>query len=132
MRKQRKYAANAGFHLKRKILSCHLSKELRQKYGRRSFAARKNDVVKVMAGEFRGKTGKISSVDMRKMKLTIEGIQLTKKEGSKVNVPFDSSKLMITELNLDDKKRLASINKNKESSNKTEKQKGEKIKELKK
>ncbi len=110
-RKQRKYQANAPKHIKRKLISAHLSKELRQKYKRRAFALRKGDTVKVMVGEFRKKTGKISDVNLMNMKVTIEGLQKTKKEGSKVNVPFNASNLMITELNLDDKKRSDSINK---------------------
>ena len=121
MRKQRKYLANAPKHLKGKMFSCHLSKELRKKYGRRSFPARTKDAVKVMTGEFKGKTGKISRLDKLNMKIIIEGIQITKKDGSKANVAFDSSNLMITELNLDDKKRLNSIKKeNNKQDNKTE------------
>ena len=114
-RKQRKYLANAPQQIRQKLLSGHLSKELRQKYNRRGFALRKGDAVKVMSGEFRGKTGKISIVDLMNMRVGIEGLQITKKDGSKVNVYFDPSKLMITELNLDDKKRIRSIAKIKEA-----------------
>ncbi len=110
-RKQRKYAAEAPLHIKQKMLASHLSKELRQKYKRRAFALRKGDTVKVMNGEFRKKTGKISDVDVKNQRAAIEGMQITKKEGSKVNVFFAASNLMITELNLDDKKRLDSIRK---------------------
>jgi large subunit ribosomal protein L24 len=122
-RKQRKYLANAPFHLREKMLCSHLSKELRQKYGRRSFALRKGDTVKVMNGEYRGKTGKIGVIDLTKIRVTIEGIQITKKDGSKVNIFFKPCKLLITELNLDDAKRQASIkkeDKNKEQKNKPE------------
>jgi len=111
-RKQRKYRAEAPKHIKRKLISAHLSKELRQKYKRRAFAVRKGDTVKVMVGAFTDKTGKISGVDLMKMKVTIEGLQITKRDGSKANVPFNASNLMITELALDDKKRLESINRN--------------------
>ncbi len=47
-RKQRKYAANAPLHLKRKLLSVNLSKDLRKKYGKRNMMIRKEDVVKIM------------------------------------------------------------------------------------
>lgn len=110
-RKQRKYQANAPKHIKRKLISAHLSKELRQRHNRRAFALRKGDTVKVMVGEFKKKTGKIADVNLMNMKVTIEGLQKTKKDGSKINVQFNASNLMITELNLDDKKRLGSINK---------------------
>ena len=74
-RKQRKYVANAPLHIKRKMVSSHLSKELRTKYGKRSAVVRKDDIVKVMLGEFKGKSGKVVSVNLTKMKLIIEGLQ---------------------------------------------------------
>jgi len=114
VRKQRKYVAKAPLHIKRKMLSSHLSKELRKKYERRSFQLRKNDVVKVMIGEFVGKSGKVSVVDSKNSRVAIEGIQETKKDGSKVNVWFNCSNIMITELNMEDKKRLESIKRGKE------------------
>jgi len=114
-RKQRKYAAEAPLHIRQKMLASHLSKELRQKYGKRSFSIRKGDTVKVMNGEFKKKTGKIAAVDLMKMKVTIEGLQISKKDGSKVNVYFATSNLMITELNLDDKERLNSLKRKNET-----------------
>ncbi len=104
-RKQRKYRAEAPLHLRRKMLGANLSKELRKKYSRRSFSLRKGDTVKIMRGEFEGKTGKIAGVNLVKLKVTIEGIQNTKKDGTKVNVIFDPSNLQIQGLNLDDKER---------------------------
>lgn len=117
-RKQRKYLANAPQNVKTKMLSSHLSKELRQKYQRRSFQLRKGDTVKVMNGEFKGKTGKVSVVDTRTLRVAIEGLQVMKKDGSKVNVYFRNAKLMITELNLDDKRRLDSLKKENKTENK--------------
>lgn len=105
-RKQIKYSANIPYHLRKKKVSANLSKELRKKYGRRSIPLRKGDIVKIMRGEFKGKEGKISKVDSRIRKVYIEGIFKTKKDGSKISVPFDSSNLQVKELNLEDKKRL--------------------------
>jgi large subunit ribosomal protein L24 len=110
-RKQRKYIANAPFHIQRDMISGHLSKELRAKYGRRSFPVRKGDVVIVMSGEFKGKKGKVELFNSKNKKVSIEGIQITKKDGSKVSVYFSPSKLLITELILDDKRRSDSIKK---------------------
>lgn len=109
-RKQRKFTANAPLHIKRKMLSANLSKELRKKYGKRSFPIRKGDEVRIMRGKFKKKTGKINIVDMKKMRVAIEGIQEKKKEGSKVNVFFDCSKLQIQKLDLGDNKRIKSLN----------------------
>ncbi len=111
-RKQRKYRANAPLHIKRKFLSANLSKALKQKYGRKSFPLKKEDKVKIMKGEFRKKTGKINSVDLKKSRVSIEGLQRTKKDGTKINVWFNASNLQIQELNLEDKKRKMAIERN--------------------
>lgn len=108
-RKQRKYRFSAPIHVKRKMLSANLSKELRKKYQRRSFPIVKGDVVKIMRGEFKSKTGKIAEVDLKKLKAVIEGVNRTKKDGTKTPVKFDPSKLQINELNLTDKKRITAI-----------------------
>jgi len=109
IRKQRKYLANAPLHLKRKMISSHLSKGLRKKYGKRNIPICKGDEVKVMVGKFRGKTGKISIVNIKKQKVAIEGIQRKKKDGAKLNVFFNASNLLVQSLNLDDKKRIKEI-----------------------
>jgi len=124
-RKQRKYLANAPLHLRRKLISSNMSEELRKKYGRRSFTLRKGDEVLIMRGEFKGKKGKIAALNIRKLKVTIEGMQKPKKDGTKTNVIFDPSKLQIQTLNLDDKKRMKSISKENKTQNK-ENMKGDK------
>lgn len=105
-RKQRKYLAEAPLHIKRKILSANLSKELRKIHGKRSIEVRKGDEVKIMRGKFSKKQGKISSINRKKMKLAIEGIQIQKKDGTKVNVWLHASKLQVISLLLDDKRRI--------------------------
>ena len=107
-RKKRKFIANAPLHIKRKFLSATLSKPLRKQYSRRSIELRKGDEVKVMRGNFAGKTGKISVAQTNKMRVAVEGLQRQKRDGTKVNVWFNASKLMITSLNTDDKMRLKS------------------------
>jgi len=117
-RKQRKYRANAPLHVRRKFMSANLKKELRKKYSRRSFVLRKGDSVKILRGEFKKKTGKIGSVDLKKVRVAIEGIQRTKKEGTKVNVWFAPSNLQIQELYLEDKKRMDALQRNVKGSDK--------------
>jgi len=110
-RKQRKYLAKAPLHLKKKLVSVNLSKDLRKKHGRRNIPVKKNDIVKVMRGKFKKKQGKVLFVKLKMQKITVEGIQVKKLDGSKVNVNLRPSNLQIIELNLEDKKRL----KNKET-----------------
>ena len=84
----------------------HLAKPLREKYGRRNITARKGDTVKVMRGQFRGKTGKIDRVTIKATRVYIIGIDRTKKDGTKTTYPFHPSNLLLTELSLEDKKRI--------------------------
>src|SRR3989344_3904322 len=97
-RKQRKYVYNAPLHLARKLLSVHLSKELKQKYGKRNVPVRKGDNVKVMVGQFKKKTGKIESLDVRRRRVYVEGVYLVKRDGSKMPYPLHPSNLLIISL----------------------------------
>ena len=111
VKKQRKFRYNSPRHIRRKLLSSHLSKELKKKYGRRSFELRKGDEVKIMRGSHKGKIGKVLELNSYKIKTYIEGIQISKKDGTKVNVPLDPSNLILISLNLEDKRRVEYLNK---------------------
>jgi|SRR3989344_2645675 len=104
-RKQRKYRANAPLNIKRKFLSVHLSKELKNKYKVRNIVLRKNDKVKIMRGQFKGRKEKIIKILTKKSKVLIENIQNNKNDNTKTYYPIDPSNLMIIELDLTDKKR---------------------------
>ncbi|MBC8500457.1 MAG: 50S ribosomal protein L24 [DPANN group archaeon] len=108
-RKQRKYVARAPLHIKGKFLSTHLSKDIKKKYGIRSLRLRTGDKVKVLRGSYRNEEQKVERVDVKNQKIYLEKIEFTKKDGSKATRPFQPSNLMITELNLDDKKRLQKL-----------------------
>ena len=120
-RKQRKYLANAPLHIRKKMLSANLSKDLRKTHGRRNITLRKGDLVKIMRGKFKGKQGKITEVKTKLSKVYVEGIQVKKQDGSKANISLKPSNLQIIELNTSDKKRLKRIIKNKEESKNKEK-----------
>ena len=107
--KQRKYRANAPLHIKRKFLSVHLTKELRAKYSRRAVPIRSGDKVKVLVGSHRGHAGKIDRISIKAGKVYVTGIEVMRKDGSKVMPPINPSNLMITELNLGDKRREAML-----------------------
>ena len=109
-------------HIKHKFLNAQLSKQLRQKYGKRNLPLRKGDEVLVMRGNFRKKKAKITSVNMKRCRIILENIQRTKKDGTKINVFFHPGALQIQSLFLDDKKRFALLNKNKDKQAKKEKE----------
>lgn len=115
-RKQRKYAVNAPLHVQHRLMGAHLSKDLRKKYGVRSISLRKGDKIKVMRGKFRGHTGEVDRVDLKGSTAYITGVEVTRRDGSKVVPPIKASKLMITDLNLNDKRRLKRLNKKEGSS----------------
>lgn len=129
-RKQRKFIANAPLHLKRKMLSSNLSKPLREKHKIRNIELRKGDKVRIMRGKFKKKQGKIIELKTKLLKVYVEGIQVKKTDGSKVNVALRASNLQIIELNLDDKKRFKKLEV-KEEKPKEEKKKDIKVMEKK-
>ncbi len=110
-RKQRKYRYNAPYHLKQGMMGSHLSKELRVKYKLRSCPVRKGDKVKILRGQFKGQVGKVERVQFKKRRVYILGIEVIKKDGTKVMYPIHPSNLQIAELYLDDKKRLKRLKK---------------------
>lgn len=103
--KQRKYLARAPLHLRKKFMSSHLSKELRTKHNTRNVPVRKGDTVKIMRGQFNGKIGKVSEVNLKKLRVYVEGADFVKKDGTKVQYPLHPSNIMITSLVLEDKER---------------------------
>lgn len=103
--KQRKYAAKAPLHIRGKFMSANLSKELRKKLGKRSTILHKGDVVNVMRGKWKKKSGKVTAIDRKRLKVEIEGLQVKKQDGSKSNVKFMPWILQIKELGTTDKGR---------------------------
>jgi len=122
-RKQRKFRYNAPLHYRQKFLHVHLSPELRKKYTFRNIQLKVGDKAKVLRGNFKKKEGKVEKINLKREHVLITGLERIKKEGAKMLVPFHPSNLMITELNLDDKKRKAKL----EGKNKTQKKKEIKI-----
>ncbi len=108
-RKQRKFRYNAPLHKRQKMVSAHLAKDLRKQYKRRAMPLRKGDEVKVMNGKYRGSYGKIEKIDLQKLKVKVENIKTKKTTGEEVAISMDPSNLLITKLELADKKRFAMI-----------------------
>lgn len=92
-----------------KLLHCNLSKELREKYKRRSLRVRKNDTVKVMRGSFKLFEGKVVKVNSKKGYVYIEGLTVKTIRGRPVLKPIHASNLMITKLDLSDKYRVKKL-----------------------
>jgi len=108
-RKQRKFRHRAPLHVRRKFLSAHLAKHLRESYKKRSMLVRSGDEVVILRGEGKGTKGVVEKVSIKKQKIYIEGVKNTKVNGSSVPRAIEPSNVMITKLKLDDKMRQAVI-----------------------
>merc|ERR1711997_305151 len=92
----------APSHIRRKLMSAPLSKDLRQKYGVRSMPIRKDDEVQVLRGHYKGpQVGKVVQCYRKKFVVYIERIQREKANGASVNVGIHPSKVVIVKLKLD-------------------------------
>jgi len=100
---QRKAFYNAPLHLRHKLVSAHLSRDLRDKLGIRSLPVVVGDRVMIMKGDHKGKTGKVVEVDLKGLWVKVEGITRKKADGTEVLVKFRPWNLLILDLNLKDK-----------------------------
>lgn len=81
-RKSRKAHFSAPSNLRRRIMSCHLHKDLKSKYEVRAIPVRKGDTVKVMRGIFKGREGKVQTVYRKRWCIHIEKITKEKTNGN--------------------------------------------------
>jgi len=100
-RKQRKAHFTAPSHIRRIIMSSHLSKDLRTKYHVRSLPIRKDDEVIVVRGPLKGNKGKVTQVYRRRWCIYIEKLTKTKPTGAPIHIPIHPSKVVITKLKID-------------------------------
>lgn len=90
-------------------MSANLSKELRKENSVRSIPVRTGDTVKIMTGQFKGKTGKVTKVSLVKMKVYVDGVSTKRNDGTDAMYPIHPSNLQITKLDTSDKKRAEKI-----------------------
>ena len=69
-RKCRKAHFSAPSHLRYKLMSANLSKDLREKYNVKSLPVRRDDEVLVVRGNYKDSRGKVNTVYRTKLKLT--------------------------------------------------------------
>lgn len=108
-RKQRKMLYQAPLHSRHQRFSAPLSPSLKSAHKVNSFPIRSGDTVRVMRGDRKGSEGKVTKVDSRKYRIFIEGITREKVDGSAIQAAIHPSKVMLTNLNLDDKWRRESL-----------------------
>src|SRR5512139_1463709 len=101
--KQRDRLFNAPAHMRHKIMSAHLAPDLVKSHGVKTLPVRKGDTVRVMRGDHEGFEGKISTVDLKNYRIFLEGLTREKVDGTVIFVSVHPSKVLIKNLNLDDK-----------------------------
>ncbi len=113
-RKQRKMLFNAPAHIRHKLMAAPLSKELAASRGAKTLPVRKGDTVRIQRGDNKGFEGKVSRVDLKEYRIYIEGLTREKVDGTNIFISVHPSKVMIRNLNLDDKRRKDVLERKKE------------------
>jgi len=110
-RKQRKFRFTAPMHVRQNFANAHISKDLASKLGikRRAIEVRKGDTVKVMSGDNKGKTGKVASVDLKRVSITVEGVTRKNSKNKELLLAISPSSVYLIDLDLTDKYRKAEI-----------------------
>ncbi|KAJ2556862.1 60S ribosomal protein L26A [Coemansia sp. RSA 1933] len=99
-RKSRKAHFQAPSHIRRRLMSAGLSKDLRKKYDVRSIPVVKGDEVVVVRGQNKGREGKVTAVYRKKWVIHIDRVDREKVNGASVPVPVHPSNVAITSLKL--------------------------------
>jgi large subunit ribosomal protein L24 len=118
--KQRRMLHNAPDHVRHKLLGAPLSPELRKSRRVRTLPVRKGDTVRVVRGDHKGFEGKISRIDKKRYRIYVEGLTRDKVDGTAIFIPVHPSKIIIKNLNLDDKWRKKILERKKEAPEKVE------------
>merc|ERR1711870_122815 len=106
-RKSRKAHFTAPSHIRRKLMSAPLSKDLRTKYGVRSVPIRRDDEALIVRGHYHDREGKVTQVYRKKWRIHVERVTRDKANGQTVPIGIHPSKVTITKLKLDkDRKAL--------------------------
>ncbi|KAI9482008.1 60S ribosomal protein L26A [Coemansia sp. RSA 989] len=99
-RKSRKAHFTAPSHIRRKLMSAALSKDLRKKHEVRSIPVRTGDEVVVVRGQHKGREGKVISVYRKKWVIHIERLVREKVNGATVPIPVHPSNVAVTALKM--------------------------------
>ena len=96
-------------NIRSKQIGTTLSKQLRQKYHRRSIRIVNGDTVKILRGEYKGIDGKVTKISLDKNSIAVEGVQREKLKGGKIDLYIHSSNAVITSLNTEDNWRIKKL-----------------------
>jgi large subunit ribosomal protein L24 len=109
-RKQRRAAFNASSFERHRQMSVALSRDLRSRYRRRALPLRKGDTVRIISGSFKGREERVSKVDLRSLRVTLDNVTIKKVDQKLKPLPIRSTHLILTRLNLADPWRRKILN----------------------
>lgn len=92
-----------------------LSTALKGQYSIRTVHVRKGDSVSVVRGDYKGHEGKVTGVFTSDMRITVDGVNMKKMDGTSKPVMMVPSKVVVTKLDLSDKVRKGSLEDSKKS-----------------
>jgi len=118
--KQRKMLYQAPDHIRHKLFAAPISPELKASQGIKAIPVRSGDAVRILRGDHKGFEGKVTRIDRKKYRIYVEGLTREKVDGTTVFIPIHPSKVMITNLNLEDKWRKKILEMKKEAQKKVE------------
>jgi large subunit ribosomal protein L24 len=95
--------------VRQKYLHARLEKKLADKYKLRSVQIRKGDTIKVLRGDFRDREGKVAKVNLKDESIEVDGVTVHKADGSEVSSPIHPSNVIVTKLDVKDKRRMSKL-----------------------
>ena len=87
------------------MMAAPLSEELQDKYGITTLPVKVKDKVLILRGDFAYTKGEVTEVDLKRMRLYIDGVTIEKTDGTERFYPVHPSNVVITDLNLKDDRR---------------------------
>lgn len=112
--KQRLQLINASLHKRRKLFNARLADDLVSRYGTKRLPIRVGDVVKILRGDWAGHEGKVVKVDLKRVRIYVEGVTMKRSDGTPVYYGIHPSKVIITKVDMSDKLREEIIKRRKE------------------
>lgn len=109
-RKQRRAMFQASPFDRHRQLTVSLSRDLRGRYKRRALPLRKGDTVRIVSGSFKGREERVSKVDMRSLRVTLDNVTIKKVDQKLKPLPIRTNHLILTRLNLADPWRRRILN----------------------
>ena len=97
-RVQRKHQLGGPSSIKRKLMSCHLVKSLRDQYKIRALPIKRGDEVKILKGKAKGKSGKVVQVYRKRNVIYVDKVNREKQNGQTVFLPIKPCYCVIEKL----------------------------------